>query len=109
MTTTARSNAAEELQSLREDLSDLRKDMTKLLRAIRNDGTDKLSDIGSRVGSTIHDKAAALRQHAEDIGARIGEHGKEAKKRVEEHPFKTAAAALGVGLLIGAILRRHGA
>jgi ElaB/YqjD/DUF883 family membrane-anchored ribosome-binding protein len=94
------SETSKELKSLKKDLSELRKDVSSLLSAAKSEGKDKVTAAGSRVGETV-------REHAAEISHRLEERGQQARECVEEHPFKTALAALGAGVLVGALLGRN--
>lgn len=97
MAARSQSDTSKELKSLRSDLTDLRDDVASLVSALKSDGKDK-----------AHDAGAALRERAHEIGERLGDHGRQARECVEEHPFKTALAALGAGVLVGTLLGRNG-
>jgi len=100
-------SSGEELQELKDDLKKLRTDFNHLCHVLEDEVGDKLTEYKTRIGSSVHEKAEAAREYASEIGERIGSGAKCAKKAIEEHPFKTAVAALCVGLLIGTLRGRN--
>jgi ElaB/YqjD/DUF883 family membrane-anchored ribosome-binding protein len=97
MAARSQSDTSKELKSLRSDLTDLREDVASLLSALKSDGKSKAGDAGS-----------AVRERAHEISARLSEQSQRARECVEEHPFKTALATLGAGVLVGTLLGRNG-
>jgi ElaB/YqjD/DUF883 family membrane-anchored ribosome-binding protein len=98
-----RQSSAEELKELKDDLYALRKDVQGLVGALASDGGDQ----ARRAGSAIKEKARQARDHAAEIGERAEHAASAAKDVLASHPFMLSVAALGAGLLAGALLWRR--
>lgn len=78
-----------ELNTLREDLSQLRQDMSSM-------ASDMFGVAREGVGGAV--------KNAKEKGAELAE---ALEEQVQEHPLATVGIAFGVGLLVGALLRRN--
>ena len=102
-TTKFTKNASATVDSLQEDLSAMRDDVSKLSEHV----VDLLSAKGSaaykqakkKFDATTGDAADAVREVRDTFADAIEE-------SVQERPFTTLAMALGVGFIIGAMWRR---
>jgi ElaB/YqjD/DUF883 family membrane-anchored ribosome-binding protein len=86
--------SGEDIQALKEDLKQLREDLADLAGAFRSEGGEKIGEIRDR-----------MQERARRAGETVSQGAGEVKHAAEEHPFTTAAIALCVGLLTGALLR----
>jgi ElaB/YqjD/DUF883 family membrane-anchored ribosome-binding protein len=63
-----------------------------------------------RIESTIRERVEKLQKTASSLTSKVKSHGKDALDTIETHakdkPLQTIAIALGVGVLLGAVLRR---
>lgn len=88
------------------DLKALATDAEALLRATADDVSDKARDARSRLNAAI-EKAKST---CADLQERSMETAKEAVKKADDairtHPYESIAIAFGVGVLLGALLRR---
>lgn len=88
------------------DLQALAGDAEALLRATADDVSDKAKDARARLTTAI-EKA---KTSCADLQERSIETAKEAVKKADDtiraHPYESLAVAFGVGLLLGALLRR---
>lgn len=88
------------------DLKALAGDAEALLRATADDVSDKAKDARARLTTAIE---KAKTSYA-DLQERSIETAKEAVKKTDDtiraHPYESLAVAFGVGLLLGALLRR---
>jgi ElaB/YqjD/DUF883 family membrane-anchored ribosome-binding protein len=88
------------------DLKALASDAEALLRATADDAGEKAREARARLAATL-EKA---RVTCADLQARGVETAREAAKKADEtirsHPYESLAIAFGLGLLIGAIVKR---
>lgn len=94
MVTTTDKTSSEEVQAIREDLKQLRTDVTLLARALKGEGGEKLGELRNRVSTVLHEKAETIRHGTEHV-----------KHAAKEHPFTTALISLCLGMITGAMLR----
>jgi ElaB/YqjD/DUF883 family membrane-anchored ribosome-binding protein len=89
-----------------EDLKALASDAEELLRATAGDASDKAKEARARMAAAL-DRAKTT---YEEIQEQSIESAKAAMKQADEtiraHPYQSLGVAFGVGLLIGALLRR---
>lgn len=88
------------------DLKALAGDAEALLRATANDAGDAAKEARARLMATVE----KTKSTCEDLQARTIDSAKEAAKKADEtiraHPYESLAIAFGVGLLLGALLKR---
>lgn len=88
------------------DLRALAGDAEALLRVTADDASDKAKEVRSRLSAAV-EKAKAT---CADLQERSVETAKDAVKKADDtiraHPYESIAVAFGVGLLLGALLRR---
>lgn len=88
------------------DLKALAGDAEALIRATADDASDKAKEARSRLTAAL-EKAKA---NYDELQAQGIESAKEAAKQADEtiraHPYESIGIAFGVGLLLGALLRR---
>lgn len=88
------------------DLKTLAADAEVLLRVTADDASDKAKDARARVAAAL-EKAKAT---CSDLQERSVETAKEAVKKADDtvraHPYESIGIAFGLGLLLGALLRR---
>ncbi len=97
----------EELQAMKDDLADLRRDLKALLRATRTESSSRLHDLGDRLRGFTEEGAARLRHgvdHARGYGRVASE---QAHKTVADHPLVTMLTAVGVGMALGRLVGRR--
>lgn len=95
------------VEALMKDVKELRDDMKDLFGALK-------AKAGSSVGDamdSLHDSAAhrleQVRDAAGAAGRRCHDGVKLCTEKMEEHPLVTVLAALGAGLVLGGLIRRH--
>lgn len=88
------------------DLKTLATDAEALLRATAGDASEKAREARTRLSAAL-EKAKST---CEDLQAQGIASAKEAAKKADEtirsHPYESLAIAFGVGVLLGAVLRR---
>ena len=90
-----------ELDQLRSDMADLRKDMSALVKTMK--------DAGISEGQHLYEEAAERAKHARDAARKRATDTYSAlEKEVEERPLTSILTAFGTGFVMGIILdRRH--
>lgn len=92
---------------VQKDIEQLKEDVRKLTDSLQQLGRSK-AEQGREELSARYDeakrRAAELRGQAENFADESLTH---ARATVAERPFVSLAAALGVGVLLGALIRRH--
>jgi ElaB/YqjD/DUF883 family membrane-anchored ribosome-binding protein len=78
----------DDLNQLREDLSNLRQDVTSMAGDVFGVAREGFS------GAT------------ENLRAKGGEVAEKLEEQIQEHPLATVGIAFGIGLLVGALIRR---
>lgn len=88
------------------DLKALAGDAEALLRATANDASEKAKEARDRLTGALERAKGTY----EDLQARGLESARAAAKKtddtIREHPYESIAVALGLGLLLGLVLRR---
>ena len=88
------------------DLQALAEDAEALLRATVEDGTEKVKAARARITAAL-ERAKATFSEFKDSGVESAkEMVKKADDAIRTHPYEAIAVALGVGILLGALLRR---
>jgi ElaB/YqjD/DUF883 family membrane-anchored ribosome-binding protein len=96
----------EDLQSLREDMSDLASQLTDALggEEIADDMKQRFQQISDNIDEALSQAGSKGREVARQTGAdAIGD---KVENSIREHPFASLAIAIGVGALVGSQLRR---
>ncbi|PWB82355.1 MAG: hypothetical protein C3F11_12435 [Methylocystaceae bacterium] len=98
----------DDLQSLREDVSNLASQLTGLFSEtsdeISGDVKKRIQKISDNIDDAISQAGAKGREVVRQTG--LDGVGETIESSVREHPFTTLAIAVGVGALVGSQLRR---
>ena len=92
----ASNSASENIDQIKKDFDALRSDVLKLTESIK-DTTGKKVQAGAEQAK---DSASQVRQSADEAVGKLG-------KEIENKPFSSVLAALGIGYLIGLLLHRR--
>lgn len=96
----------DDLNTLRDDMAQLRKDIQSIGKHLRDDGRSA----GQRARSRFEDAKDEAREKAEELKdrgeQRIHEQLDRAERVAHDHPLATAAALLGAGVILGQLLSR---
>ena len=96
-------NTDKELEDLRKDLDGLKAQ----LKALANDGGDVLASARSKLEAEAERLMEGLKS-AGSSAARTGERLiHKTEDQIEEHPWGATMLALGVGVVLGMMLRRR--
>lgn len=96
-----------DLDSIKNDIAALQTDLTTALKDLVAAGKGEASDVKERLESEIRDRLDRLSAKA-DMLARRGRRAVDSLEgHIEEKPLQSVGIALGVGVVIGAILSRR--
>ena len=87
------------VEQLEKDLKKLQQDMQSLTKAVSGDLRNGIDEFARRADKQLTESGAQARAAALQGRDRLAD-------TVSENPFLSLAAATGVGLVIGALLRR---
>ena len=104
---TTEKDIANELDAVKEDMRQLRADMKELASLYRQAAQERMQRTSQRIGEGYRDKAHAVREHLQDYKLRAQDGAHKAEEWVEQRPFTTALAALGIGLVTGVMIGGH--
>jgi ElaB/YqjD/DUF883 family membrane-anchored ribosome-binding protein len=99
--TMATSNFDAELDQLKTDVADLRKDIVILIEAMKDAGVNRGKEYYDQAYQRAKEKGESVRHRASETYGAFG-------KGVEERPLTSVLAAFGTGFVVGMILdHRH--
>jgi ElaB/YqjD/DUF883 family membrane-anchored ribosome-binding protein len=100
-----------EMEALKADVSKLSNDLREMLHTVGTQGKEKLIENKKRLESALKTLKGQAQEKFEDAREYICEHGQEAmeksRKQIKEKPLTAVGIAFGVGILLGALLRRR--
>lgn len=96
----ANEDITNELNKLKSDISDLRKDMASLVKTLKDVGLDQGRQTYDRIYERASQAGEAVRERAEDAYEIFG-------KEVEARPLTSVLTAFGVGFAVGMLLDRR--
>jgi ElaB/YqjD/DUF883 family membrane-anchored ribosome-binding protein len=103
-------NLKKDLQSLRDDLSQLSKQVEGLATDAGADMLDdvkaRLQNFGSSVDELIANAGARGRKAVDAVGDMSGNVVENVEDAVREHPLATVAIAAGLGFILASTMRR---
>ena len=95
------------VDALMKDVKELRDDMKGVIGAIKakaeeyvGEAKDNLTESGAHRLEQVRDAAGVVGRQCQD-GAKV------CAAKIGEHPLASMLAALGVGLVVGALIRSH--
>ena len=114
---TANGSSVNNVKNLKKDLQNLRDDLSQLTKQVEGLATDAgaevLDDIKSRLqnfGSSVDELIAGAGARGREAVDAVGEMGGNAVESVEdavrEHPLTTLAIAAGLGFILASTMRR---
>jgi ElaB/YqjD/DUF883 family membrane-anchored ribosome-binding protein len=90
-------NAGEKApRGLQDDMNQLREDLS----ALRSDVASMASDVFGVAREGFNGATETMKAKGTEVAEKLEE-------QVQEHPLMTIGIAFGVGLLVGALVRRH--
>jgi ElaB/YqjD/DUF883 family membrane-anchored ribosome-binding protein len=91
------------MEKLGTDLNDLSRDAEAVLEATAGQAGDKMSELRSRLASTLESVKATSRR----VGEKTVAGAKVADKTIRAHPYESIGVAFGLGVLIGVLVGRR--
>jgi ElaB/YqjD/DUF883 family membrane-anchored ribosome-binding protein len=89
------------------DMRALARDAESLLRATADDVSEKARDARTRLMAAV-EKAKSSYEHMQAQGIESArEAAKKADESIRAHPYESLGVAFGIGVLIGALIRRR--
>lgn len=95
------------VDAMKKDIKDLRDDMKDVVAAIKAKAGTYVDETKESLHESAAQRIGQLRDAADAIGKRCRDGVKGCTTKIEEHPFTTLLAALGVGVVLGGLLRRR--
>jgi ElaB/YqjD/DUF883 family membrane-anchored ribosome-binding protein len=93
--------------SLREELANLKSDLDSLMSRASTLTDRELSDARDRLMSRFGTMRQSAKGMAEQANRQLNQGMEATSEYVKDNPLQSVAVAAGVGLLLGALLRRH--
>ena len=94
-------------ETLTKDVKDLRADMKDVIAAIKAKAGDYVDDAKDSLHESAAHRVKQVREAADALKGKCQDGLKSCAAKIEEHPFACVLAALGVGLVLGALMRCH--
>jgi ElaB/YqjD/DUF883 family membrane-anchored ribosome-binding protein len=117
MARTANGSSASNVKNLKKDLQSLRDDLSQLTKQVEGLATDagadmidevkaRLQSFGSSVDELIAGAGARSREAVDAVGEMGGTVVENVEDAVREHPLTTLAIAAGLGFILASTMRR---
>jgi|KBSSwiStaDraftv2_1062776.scaffolds.fasta_scaffold928704_3 ElaB/YqjD/DUF883 family membrane-anchored ribosome-binding protein len=103
---TASADLRRDIDALKDDISTLKVDLVAAMRDMVDAGKSEAGDAKERLESAVRDRLDKLGDTAKEAAARGRRAVESAERYVEDNPLQSLAVAFGVGVLLGAVLRR---
>lgn len=94
------------VDSLWKDMREIRADMRAVLSAVRANACDRVAGAKENLSVAADQRIEQFRRTADRIRLGGRQAVEKAQQKVAERPFISLLAALGVGMLVGGLLRR---
>jgi ElaB/YqjD/DUF883 family membrane-anchored ribosome-binding protein len=93
------------MDALAEDVKDLRADMKGVISALRGKARDRVEDAKESLHESAAHRIEQVRDAADAVRRRWHDGVKSCAAKIEERPFTSLLAALGVGMVLGGLMR----
>lgn len=93
------------VDTLMKDVKDLRADMKDVIAAIKAKAGAYVDDAKDSLHESAAHRLEQVRDATDAIGRRCHDRLKSGAAKIEEHPFASLLAALGVGVVLGGLMR----
>ncbi len=90
-----------------DDLRGLARDMERLLEATAGDTSERVVDVRSKAGESLHAARVRLAHLQDATVARARAAGREADRYVHANPWQLMAACAATGIVLGILLTRN--
>ncbi|MGH7997433.1 MAG: DUF883 family protein [Opitutaceae bacterium] len=102
---TAQEHTAEQLiRNIQKLMAEVEEVIANQGESVRTEAASKLEELQSRLSSASQSIAGFYRT----ARRRVSDSAQAADETIRTHPYETLAAVLGVGVVLGALLRRRG-
>ena len=95
------------VDTLMKDVKDLRADMKGIVAAIKAKAGSYVDDAKDSLHESAAHRFEQVRDAADAIGQKYHDGLKSCAAKIEAHPFASLLAALGVGVILGRLMRWH--
>lgn len=95
-----------DIDALKDDLSLLKADLVAAMRDLVEAGKAQSGEARDQLQAALQEKLDRLNDAANNLAGRGRRAAETAGRYVEEKPLQSLAIAFGVGLLVGAVLRK---
>jgi ElaB/YqjD/DUF883 family membrane-anchored ribosome-binding protein len=100
-----------EIETLRGDVQKLADDLKEMLHNLGSQSKEKLMENKKRLDAAIKGFRGDAKERFDELYECFREHGQEtldkSRKQIEERPFAAVGVALGIGILLGTLIRRR--
>ena len=95
-----------DIDALKDDFSLLKADLIAAMRALIEAGKSQTGETREQLEAALQEKMDRLNAATGDLADRGREAARSAQRYVEHNPLQSLAVAFGVGVLVGAVLRK---
>ena len=95
------------VNALLKDVKELRADMKGVLSALHGKAKDYVEHAKESLQESVAERVERVRDAAAAVGHNCQDASKECLARIKEHPLTSVLAAVGVGMILGGLLRRR--
>jgi ElaB/YqjD/DUF883 family membrane-anchored ribosome-binding protein len=95
-----------DIDAIKDDILDLKTDMVAAMRDLMEVGKSEASDRKAEIEEAVRARLDRLSSAASAVARRGRRAAESAQHFVEEKPFQSLAVAFGIGILLGAALRK---
>ena len=95
------------VDALMKDVNDLRADMKDVVAALKAKAEDYVDDATESLHESAAHRVDQVRDAADAIRRKCHDGLKSCAAKTEEHPFASLLAALGVGVVLGGLIKWH--
>ncbi len=111
LTFTRKNDRSKEVRAIRRDLQHLKNDLHSLLNRPGNSSVkDRISEVSSQILLSTKELESLAQHKLQDAYGYVHDQGQSAltatRKEVTRRPLSSLTAAFGVGMVIGAVLRK---
>lgn len=93
------SEIQDDLESLKDDLANLRDDLGELMKSVISAGRGRAEDVRDRLQEQLKDRVERISRRGEETVDTV-------QHQLESHPMIAIGSAFGLGLVLGALMRK---
>lgn len=95
------------VDALMKDVKDLRADLRSILGAVHDRAKDSIEGAKESLRESGAERADQVKDAARAVGRKCHRAVSDCGAKIGEHPFLSVLAALGVGAVVGLLLKRR--